>query len=88
MPRPEPGDSSRGHRIISEGMRDGAYEVKVEGRAGTTAEVDVRTFDRGISRVENASIVREEGKGRYRLRLAFPPGATPYVAITVKVRTD
>jgi hypothetical protein len=88
MPRPEPGDSSTGHRIISEEMRDGAYEIKVEGRAGTSAEIEVRTFDRGIGRVENTAIIGEGKKGRYRLRVEFPQAATPYVTVTVKARTD
>jgi hypothetical protein len=88
MPRPEPGDSSTGHRIISQEMRDGVYEVKVEGRAGTTAELEIRTFDRGISRVDNATITGETKKGMYRLRVDFPQATTPYVAVTVRARTD
>ncbi len=88
MPRPEPGDSSAGHRIVSAGLRDGVYEVTVEGRAGTTAEVEVRTFDRGITRVENALIADAPGKGRYRLEVKFPPAGTAYATTIVRIRTD
>jgi glycogen debranching enzyme len=88
MPRPEPGDSSTGHRIVSEEMRDGVYEIKIEGRAGTNAEIEVRTFDRTLGGVENAAILGEGKKGVYRLRVEFPAGPAPYVAVTVKARTN
>lgn len=88
MPRPEPGDSSTGHRIVSEEMRDGVYEIKVEGRQGSAAEIEVRTFDRGIGSVENAAIVGEVKNGIYRLMVEFPEAVTPYVAVTVKVRVE
>jgi hypothetical protein len=48
----------------------------------------VRTFDRALGGVENASILGERKKGVYRLRVEFPAGPTPYVAVTVKARTE
>jgi hypothetical protein len=89
MPRPEPGDSSTGHRIISTAMRGGFYEVAVEGRSGTAAEIQVKTFGRPVTRIENARTAegRESGRGLTTLVVGFPRATTPYSTTTVRVST-
>lgn len=85
MPRPEPGDSSTGHRIISEGMRDGVYEVVVEGMSGSTAAIEMKTFDLPVDRVGNARILEATERGSVRLEVPFPAGRQGYVTTTVRV---
>jgi hypothetical protein len=85
MPRPEPGDSSTGARIISATMRDGIYEIVLEGNSGSTSPLKIRSVGGKIPTVENATLRDDPGKGLYLLDVAFPSGQPGYVRTTVRV---
>ena len=88
MPRPRPGQTSKGYRILAEHLDDGVYRLHLEGRQGTTHPVRIRCFGVGVERVEGARIIRRDDGGMITLHAVFPHSNTPIVRHTVVVHLD
>jgi len=87
-PRPEPGDSSTGARIISTSLVGDVYSVVMEGRPGSVSEVELVTFGQEVEAAGGGTrVLRQDGK-KAALEVTFPQGSASYVRHTVKVRVE
>lgn len=85
IPRPVPGDSSRNYRIVKTSLDGKAYTMVLEGKGGTKASVELRTFDQPVTGYGNVKTGKEAGKGRHLLEVEFPLGKAPFVRQTVRI---
>ncbi|HLB01396.1 MAG TPA: GH116 family glycosyl hydrolase, partial [Bacteroidota bacterium] len=86
-PRPEPGDSSTGHRIVSASLEGDVYSIVLDGKPGTTAAVELRTFGVSVGGADNATVRRGSVANSSLVEVKFPGSALPYVRTIVKVHT-
>jgi hypothetical protein len=89
VPRPQPGDSSQGYRIVRAQLNNHVYTVDVDGKSGTSATLEVRIFDWGIPYIEGAQL--EGGRperGIARFRVTFGPSRTGFSRATASVRVE
>ena len=89
VPRPQPGDSSVGYRIVRAQLKNHIYTVDVDGRSGTSATLEVRIFDWGIPYIEGAQL--EGGRpesGIARFGVTFGPSRTGFSRATVSIRVE
>jgi hypothetical protein len=77
VPRPAPGDSAAGYRIISAGMAASDFVVTVEGRSGTTHEFSLATFDNPPLLAQGAVLAPSGRRGISRLTVTFDPDRGP-----------
>ncbi|MBL0175981.1 MAG: hypothetical protein IPP94_12080 [Ignavibacteria bacterium] len=82
LPRPAPGDSSLGYRIVDDvrpaAAKSGfAYAVSLEGRAGTTHEFTLRTFGEPVSKMKGAKAFTQSGN-RCTFSVSFPKSRERY----------
>ena len=88
VPRPEPGDSSQGYRLVSESVEHGTYTAVTEGRAGTFAVYAVRVFDRKAKDIEGAERIDTSRRGLVRLRVSYPVSGERFVRVRFSVRLE
>ncbi len=86
VPRPAPGDSALGYRIITADMVASDYVVTLEGKPGTTHDFLLATYDNPSLMAEGAEIVPALRKGFATLRVTFEPDGQPFVQKTVRVK--
>jgi hypothetical protein len=86
MPRPAPGDSSLGLRIISTSVRDDGYVALIEGKPGTEGLLRAHLFDQGIDQIQGAEARPSEAEGRWDLRVKFKRSPAPYVTHEILIR--
>jgi glycogen debranching enzyme len=86
LPRPAPGDSAAGYRIISAGMAASDYVVIVEGKPGTTHDFQLATFDHPPLIAEGADVVPSGRPGYQMLKATFPADPGLFVRKTVVVK--
>lgn len=78
-PKPAPGDSSMGWRIITASLEGNKYAVVVQGKSGTDAAFVLKFFDQTIDRVDNAEIEAGPKGGSATLRVMFDRSSDKYV---------
>jgi glycogen debranching enzyme len=83
-PRPQPGDSSQGYRIVSTSLNGNRYTIVLQGRSGQNAIFLLKIFDQHISSVENAEY-EAPVNGVANLRVQFDESAERYSQKTVIV---
>jgi len=76
IPRPAPGDSAMGTRIISTELDDGMYTIVVEGKQGEEVVFPVVLFDHALPSVQGAWIRAGLRRGLAELVVTFD-GAAP-----------
>ncbi|MBP1654208.1 MAG: hypothetical protein H6Q28_764, partial [Bacteroidetes bacterium] len=86
VPRPAPGDSALGYRIITADLIASDYVVMLEGKPGTTHDFLLATYDNPPLVAEGAEIVAAPRKGFATLRVTFEPDGQPFVQRTVRVK--
>jgi hypothetical protein len=86
VPRPAPGDSALGYRIISAGLIASKYVVTVEGKPGTTHDFLLATFDHPPLMAEGAEVVPAGRPGFARLRVKFDAEGMPFPRKTVVLK--
>jgi glycogen debranching enzyme len=81
---PEPGDSSKGFRIISSGLTGNQYQVEVEGRSGTEDILKIYAPAQELTGIENGSL--EDSKGDIKkIRVLFEPSQVKYQKKIIKI---
>lgn len=86
VPRPAPGDSALGYRIISAGLVASDYVVTVEGRPGTTHDFLLATHDQPSLMAEGAEVVPFGRPGFMGLRVKFDSEGLPFPRKRVVVK--
>ncbi|MBL7103825.1 MAG: hypothetical protein ISS18_05795 [Bacteroidales bacterium] len=59
--RPNPGDKSKGLRIIGDGLENNIYFVSLEAQSGATETFEIYVNDWKINKIENGKILSQEG---------------------------
>jgi len=88
VPRPSPGDSSMGYRLVSQQLQEDTFTAVFEGMARTELDVKVKTFDKKIVSAEGAVLKKETSNGSAVLSVSFEPSETRYVRRTVKIQVQ
>jgi hypothetical protein len=86
VPRPAPGDSALGYRIIDAGMVASAYVITVEGMPGTTHDFRLATFDNPPLMADGGQLIPSDRRGIAALRVAFEPDGAWVSRKTVVVK--
>jgi len=86
VPRPAPGDSAVGYRIISAEMVASNYVVSFEGKPGTTHDFLMSTYDHPPLIAEGAEVIPSARPGFMGLRVRFDAESVPFAQKTVVVR--
>lgn len=86
VPRPAPGDSAAGTRIVSTTLDDSTYSITVEGKQGEEVMVPVVLFDRALPSVQGAQIRAGLRQGTAELLVRFDSAATALQRKTVRLQ--
>jgi len=86
VPRPKPGDSSSGYRIIRVELKGDQYIVKVAGKSGSRHSFRLRLFNQEIAEVRNGVLGSVSGKGVADLSVSFPISSQEFTEKTVIIR--
>ncbi len=82
-PRPEPGATSQGYRIIRSSLKGNRYTVVLEGKAATGHNFRLRNFWKGIENTESAEIISQDPGGYVTFHVEFPKSSEAFVQKTV-----
>ncbi|HSQ75221.1 MAG TPA: hypothetical protein VLT13_06675, partial [Bacteroidota bacterium] len=88
VPRPAPGDSTRWHRILASGWKDGVLTVDVEGRGGTTGLFPVHLFNRQYLTAAGAEIRSGRRSDEREVSVTFDGPAHGYVQKTFTLQAN
>ena len=86
VPRPAPGDSAMGTRIISTELDDGMYTIVVEGKQGEEVVFPVVLFDHALPSAQGARIRAGSRRGLAELVVMFDRAATTIQRKTIRVQ--
>jgi hypothetical protein len=87
VPRPAPGDTSRGYRIVETTLDGNVFRVVLEGRAGSEHVFRLNAFDQAVAGIEGATHAGTTGRGLTRLQVVFEEADRgPFARTTVTVR--
>jgi glycogen debranching enzyme len=87
VPRPAPGDTSRGYRIVETTLDGNVFRVVLEGRAGSEHVFRLNAFDQAVAGIEGATHAGTTGRGLTRLQVGFEEADRgPFARTTVTVR--
>jgi len=86
VPRPAPGDSAVGTRIISTTLDDTTYSITVEGKQGEEVMFPIVLFDRPLPSVQGAQIRAGLRQGTAELLVTFDRGATTLQRKTIRLQ--
>ena len=86
MPKPQPGDSSIGLRIIKTTLQGDTYALEVEGKGGATGVFEMMMFDQELKSVEGGNIEKITGDGRVTLTVSFDGSQSGFTRKTIIVR--
>lgn len=86
IPRPQPGDSSTGLRIISTVLQDKEYKIELEGRSGQEGSFTLHVFDNAITDITNAEATSSARRGIMNLRVKFDQSPSQFSRKTVTLR--
>ncbi|RLD22068.1 MAG: hypothetical protein DRI71_08005, partial [Bacteroidetes bacterium] len=73
VPKPKPGNSSRGFRILKHELIDEEYILTFEGNRGNTESFELYCPDWQLTSVDGAELINLEGE-IYSYRMVFDPG--------------
>ena len=79
MPRPEPGDVSKGYRIIDARLKGKTYIVDLEGKSGTEGKFAVRVFDQRVKKIKGGKTVSTSKNGIVNFSVPFPESKKKFV---------
>lgn len=82
VPDPVPGAASTGVRLLGDDLNESVYTLRLEGPAGSEADVQVRLFGETLDHVDGAEVASPDERGIVTLHVAFPAG-DGYVPQTV-----
>jgi GH15 family glucan-1,4-alpha-glucosidase len=85
MPRPQPGDSSAGWRIISTRLIDKEYTIELEGTSGEVGSFTLHMFDNAIADISNAEVAPSTKPGVINLRVTFDQSTLRFSRKTVTI---
>ncbi len=86
VPRPAPGDSAMGTRIVSTTLDDAMYSITVEGKQGEEVVFPVVLFDHALPSVQGARLRAGLRKGTAELLVTFDRAATVLQRKTVRLQ--
>ena len=81
---PRPGDAAEGMRIISSQLIGNRYQVELEGKAGSSGNIEFWSGDQDLLKAENARFLDQTGRV-YRFSVDFQRSESKYVNKTVTV---
>ncbi len=85
---PKPGDASKGYRVIKTDYHRGVYAVTLQGKAGTEAIFELKTYDRPVAKVKGASVVGQTEQGLVKINVRFPNNGKKFPYKTVRLVLD
>ncbi len=88
VPRPAPGDTSQGYRIVRESLAGSVLEVTLEGKSGTTGTFQAMVFDQSVKAAEGAAVEKSEPMGLVTMRVPFPAGGEPFSRAVVRLTLE
>ena len=84
---PQPNDSSKGFRILSENISGNYYTVEAQGKSGSQNEMSIYCADNKITNVENGKIISSDGSV-YKIAVEFEKSSSKYLNKTVKLKLE
>ena len=85
MPKPAPGDVSRGYRIVDARLEGKEYIVALEGRSGTEGSFALKTFDQAVAAIRGGRIVDVRENGVLTFTVAFPESEKTFVNKQIQI---
>jgi glycogen debranching enzyme len=85
MPKPQPGDSSLGFRVIKTALHGDHYAIDVEGKGGSIGLFEMMIFDQELKSIEGGAVREISGNGRVTFTVRFDDSTTPFVKRRVMV---
>ncbi len=85
VPKPYPGDSSRGWRILYARREGKTYRIRVEGRPGDAFSLRVRTFGETIKMVRGAQLGGTDSRNISTLQVKFGESKEAFVQKTIRI---
>jgi hypothetical protein len=87
VPRPEPGSTSEGFRLVSSDYQDSTYILNLEGRSGMKETFGLWTANGDEPEVANARIISKEGN-IFMVEVRFKQEETKFVTETVRFKVS
>ncbi len=88
VPHPQPGDFSRGYRVVQANLEGKRFILRLSGKSGTRHVFRLRLFDRKIERVQHARLVPTGDKRLLGLEVFFPASRKMYTERQVTIHLD
>lgn len=88
VPRPEPGDLSKGYRIINARLDSSTYTIEFEGRSGSACLFELNIFDQKIKSIRGADFEAEYVGDIVKLKIPFRKSKREFVTESVVVEIE
>ncbi|MFH1941449.1 MAG: GH116 family glycosyl hydrolase [bacterium] len=85
VPRPNPGDASRGLRIVRSRLDGNNYVVELEGRQSSEGDFELKMFDQKIASIKGGRVLHISSGGHATFRVRFPYSKKPFVRRQVRI---
>jgi hypothetical protein len=85
VPEPEPGETSKGFRVLMTDYKDDTYSILLQGKRASAETFKVWIADGGMPEVENAKIKSKEGN-IYTLETEFMDVETDFTSRLISVK--
>jgi hypothetical protein len=88
LPRPSPGDTAPGPRILSSILKERVYYVDLEGPSGREAEFQIKVLDSRLSVKKGCRLVEVHPDGIHVISVQFPQVRKPYSARRIELSVE
>lgn len=79
IPRPLPGEKSKGNRVIESRYEENRYLIKFEGKSGDKSTFKIKLFDQRVLYARGATVVNTDRQGIVTLEVQFPKSNQGFV---------
>ncbi|APF19554.1 Amylo-alpha-16-glucosidase [Caldithrix abyssi DSM 13497] len=86
LPKPRPGDTSQGYRVVNAVLKNKAYFIDLEGKAGSTGTFALKIFDQSIKSIDGAQIENINNDGMVTIKVSFEKSSKEFVRKRVVIR--